>query len=64
MSILNTNKLTWFKDGGEPLKSGYVYVGQPGLDPQVPANQKNGNIYRLTRKFIPQRPAFAYRRKW
>lgn len=40
MSILNTNKLTWFKDGGEPLKSGYVYVGQPGLDPQVPANQK------------------------
>ena len=40
MSILNTNKLTWFKNGGEPLKSGYVYVGQAGLNPQEPANQK------------------------
>ena len=39
MSVLNTNKLTWFKNGGEPLKSGYVYVGQPLLDPQVPTNQ-------------------------
>lgn len=40
MSLLNTNKLTWFENDGAPLVLGYVYVGQSGLDPQVPANQK------------------------
>jgi hypothetical protein len=40
MSLLETNKLTWFQNNGTPLKSGYVYVGQAGLDPRVVANRK------------------------
>lgn len=40
MSILNTNKLTFFKNEGKPLSLGYAYIGQPQLDPQVVSNQK------------------------
>ncbi len=40
MSTLNTNKLTFFQNGGAPLVSGYIYIGQPGTDPQVTDNQK------------------------
>ena len=40
MTILNTSKLTFFKNEGKPLTSGYIYVGSAGLDPLVEANQK------------------------
>ena len=40
MSTVNTIKKTFFGNDGLPLKSGYIYIGQPGTDPQVSSNQK------------------------
>jgi len=34
VTIVKTNKLTWFQNDGEPLKNGYIYVGDPNQDPR------------------------------
>lgn len=34
-ALVYTNKLTWFQDDGEPLKNGYIYVGDPNQDPRT-----------------------------
>lgn len=33
MTVLNSNLKVWFGDDGQPLKNGYIYVGQPNQDP-------------------------------
>ncbi len=49
-TLVYTNKLTWFQDAGEPLKSGYIYVGDPNTDPQnfpktVTFTDSDGNAF-------------------
>lgn len=34
-TLVYTNKLTWFQNDGEPLKSGYIYVGEVRQDPRA-----------------------------
>ena len=33
MSIIDKNQPNWFGNNGEPLKSGYIYIGQPNQTP-------------------------------
>jgi len=35
VSILKTNLVTWFQDEGQPLLSGYIYVGNTYQDPRT-----------------------------
>lgn len=49
-TLVNTNKLTWFQDEGEPLKNGYIYVGEVQQDPRsfpktVTFTDSDGNAF-------------------
>ena len=33
MNVIRTNKPNWFGNNGEPLQSGYIYIGLPNQDP-------------------------------
>jgi len=35
MAIIDTNKPNWFGNGGEPLKNGYIWIGEEYKDPKV-----------------------------
>lgn len=39
-SPIRTNKPVFFGNNAEPLKNGYIYIGNPNTDPTVSSNQK------------------------
>ncbi|MFW0776271.1 MAG: phage tailspike protein [Rickettsiales bacterium] len=45
MSIV-TPSITYYPDPtkGRPVFNGYIYIGEPDLDPQIPANQKQASL--------------------